>query len=116
MGMPYGLQAMLKEGHQHMKGMDEAVYRNIDACKQLSQITKTSMGPNGKYWTAQAVLLYPVCYCGLQNPLLNAQEFGLEVGPQPQNACHGQVAACSSSSTSCLTDFMLLQDSWSRGV
>ena len=57
--MPYGLQAMLKEGHQHMKGMDEAVYRNIDACKQLSQITKTSMGPNGEDWTAEAVLVLP---------------------------------------------------------
>ena len=46
-GMPYGLQAMLKEGHQHMSGMEEAVFRNIEACKQLSMITKTSMGPNG---------------------------------------------------------------------
>ena len=45
--MPYGLQAMLKEGHQHMSGMEEAVFRNIEACKQLSTITKTSMGPNG---------------------------------------------------------------------
>jgi T-complex protein 1 subunit theta len=45
--MPYGLQAMLKEGHQHMSGMEEAVFRNIEACKQLSMITKTSMGPNG---------------------------------------------------------------------
>ena len=47
-GMPYGLQAMLKEGHQHMSGMEEAVFRNIEACKQLSTITKTSMGPNGE--------------------------------------------------------------------
>ena len=45
--MPYGLQAMLKEGHQHMSGMEEAVFRNIEACKHLSMITKTSMGPNG---------------------------------------------------------------------
>ena len=47
-GLPYGLQSMLKEGHQHLAGMDEAVYRNIEACKQMSQITKTSMGPNGE--------------------------------------------------------------------
>ncbi len=47
--MPYGLQAMLKEGHQHMSGMEEAVFRNIEACKQLSMITKTSMGPNGMF-------------------------------------------------------------------
>jgi len=47
-GMPYGLQAMLKEGHKHFSGLDEAVYKNIEAGKQLSQIAKTSMGPNGK--------------------------------------------------------------------
>lgn len=46
--MPYGLQAMLKDGHKHMSGMEDAVFRNIDACKQLSVITKTSMGPNGR--------------------------------------------------------------------
>jgi len=46
-GMPYGLQAMLKEGHQHYQGLQEAVMRNIEACKQLATITRTSMGPNG---------------------------------------------------------------------
>ena len=46
--MPYGLQAMLKEGHKHFSGLDEAVYKNIEAGKQLSQIARTSMGPNGK--------------------------------------------------------------------
>ncbi|KAH9728428.1 CCT-theta [Citrus sinensis] len=44
---PYGIQAMLKEGHKHMSGLDEAVLKNIDACKQLSTITRTSLGPNG---------------------------------------------------------------------
>ncbi|PKA63319.1 T-complex protein 1 subunit alpha [Apostasia shenzhenica] len=44
---PYGIQAMLKEGHKHLSGLDEAVLRNIDACKQLSVITRTSLGPNG---------------------------------------------------------------------
>ena len=47
-GLPYGLSAMLKEGHRHYSGLDEAVYKNIDACKQLAAIVKTSMGPNGK--------------------------------------------------------------------
>lgn len=47
MGMPYGLQAMLKEGHKHFSGVDEAVMKNIEACKALSQITRTSLGPNG---------------------------------------------------------------------
>ncbi|XP_008802545.1 T-complex protein 1 subunit theta-like [Phoenix dactylifera] len=34
---PYGIQAML----------DEAVLKNIGACKELSVITRTSLGPNG---------------------------------------------------------------------
>ena len=38
---------MLKEGHKHLVGLDEAVLKNIEACKQLSNILKTSMGPNG---------------------------------------------------------------------
>ncbi|CAL5352087.1 unnamed protein product [Camellia sinensis] len=44
---PYGIQSMLKEEHKHMSGLDEAVLKNIDACKQLSTITRTSLGPNG---------------------------------------------------------------------
>ncbi|KAL9323895.1 hypothetical protein ACSQ67_008752 [Phaseolus vulgaris] len=43
---PYGIQSMLKEGHKHLSGLDEAVLKNIDACKQLSTITRTSLGPN----------------------------------------------------------------------
>lgn len=27
--------------------MDEAVLRNINACKEISKLTKTSLGPNG---------------------------------------------------------------------
>jgi len=48
-GMPYGLQSMLKEGHKHLSGLEEAVLKNIEACKQLAQITRTSMGPNGEF-------------------------------------------------------------------
>ncbi|KAF8395973.1 hypothetical protein HHK36_017584 [Tetracentron sinense] len=44
---PYGVQSMLKEGHKHLSGLDEAVLKNIDACRQLSTITRTSLGPNG---------------------------------------------------------------------
>lgn len=47
---PYGIQSMLKEGHKHLSGLDEAVLKNIDACKQLSTITRTSLGPNGTYF------------------------------------------------------------------
>ncbi|XP_010524976.1 PREDICTED: T-complex protein 1 subunit theta-like [Tarenaya hassleriana] len=44
---PYGIQSMLKEGYRHLSGLDEAVIKNIDACKELSTITRTSIGPNG---------------------------------------------------------------------
>ncbi|GMI79553.1 Chaperonin containing T-complex polypeptide-1 subunit 8 [Hibiscus trionum] len=43
----YGIQSMLKEGHKHLSGLEEAVLKNIDACKQLSAITRTSLGPDG---------------------------------------------------------------------
>jgi hypothetical protein len=56
MGMPYGLQAMLKEGHKHFSGVEEAVMKNIEACKALAQMTKTSLGPNGAYVRSQAIL------------------------------------------------------------
>ena len=46
-GTPYGLQNMLKEGHQHISGLEEAVMKNIEACKAISQIARTSLGPNG---------------------------------------------------------------------
>ncbi|KAG2558358.1 T-complex protein 1 subunit theta-like [Panicum virgatum] len=43
----YGIQSMLKEGHRHLSGLEEAVLKNIDACGELSAITRTSLGPNG---------------------------------------------------------------------
>ncbi|CAL4980550.1 unnamed protein product [Urochloa decumbens] len=45
--MPGVFQSMLKEGHRHLSGLDEAVLNNIDACRELSAITRTSLGPNG---------------------------------------------------------------------
>ncbi|TQE05528.1 hypothetical protein C1H46_008863 [Malus baccata] len=45
---PYGIQLMLNEGNKHLSGLDEVVVKNIDACKQLSTITRTSLGPNDK--------------------------------------------------------------------
>ena len=30
-----------------MKGLEEAVFRNIEACKEITKITKSSYGPNG---------------------------------------------------------------------
>eukprot|EP00955_Chlamydomonas_euryale_P030995 325880-Chlamydomonas_euryale.AAC.10 len=46
-GLPYGLQSMLKDGHKHISGLEEAVIKNIEACKELAQIARTSLGPNG---------------------------------------------------------------------
>ncbi|CAH3025748.1 unnamed protein product, partial [Porites evermanni] len=40
-------QHMLKEGAKHYSGLDDAVYRNIQACRELTQKTRSSLGPNG---------------------------------------------------------------------
>lgn len=40
-------QNMMKDGSRHYSGLDEAVFRNINACKELTQITRSSLGPNG---------------------------------------------------------------------
>ena len=45
--MASGLSGMLKDGHTSYEGVDEAIMRNIDAAKQLADIVKTSLGPNG---------------------------------------------------------------------
>ncbi|CAJ1432454.1 unnamed protein product [Effrenium voratum] len=42
-----GLQSLLKDGGKHFSGVDEALLKNIEACKNLAQITKTSLGPFG---------------------------------------------------------------------
>lgn len=43
----FQLQDLLKEGHRHLSGEYEVLYGNIDAVKQLAQVTRTSLGPNG---------------------------------------------------------------------
>lgn len=45
--IPYGLTGLLKEGYKLYSGINQVVQKNIDACKELSQITRTSIGPNG---------------------------------------------------------------------
>ncbi|XP_025207003.1 T-complex protein 1 subunit theta [Melanaphis sacchari] len=42
-----GFAQMLKDGAMHLSGLEEAVYRNIGACKQFSDTVKTAYGPNG---------------------------------------------------------------------
>ncbi|KAG7280206.1 hypothetical protein CRUP_037567 [Coryphaenoides rupestris] len=41
-----GFAQMLKDGAKHYSGLEEAVYRNIKACKELAQTTRTAYGPN----------------------------------------------------------------------
>jgi len=41
------MQSMMKEGAKSFKGLEEAVYRNIEACRQLTKILRSSYGPNG---------------------------------------------------------------------
>lgn len=42
-----GMQGMLKDGYKEMSGLEMAILKNIEACKNLGNITRTSMGPNG---------------------------------------------------------------------
>jgi T-complex protein 1 subunit theta len=37
----------LKEGYRHYAGLEEAVFKNISACRDISKMTRTSLGPNG---------------------------------------------------------------------
>ncbi|KAK0097077.1 hypothetical protein PV326_003366 [Microctonus aethiopoides] len=42
-----GMAQMMKEGSRYFSGLEEAVYRNINACKQFTQTVRTAYGPNG---------------------------------------------------------------------
>ena len=67
----HGIQSMLKEGHKHLSGLDEAVLKNIDACKQLSLITRTSLGPNG-ISLSLSLSLHFVLYLGMDTNVINS--------------------------------------------
>ena len=43
----FGFQNLLTEGYRHYAGLEEAILRNIGACKEISLLTRTSYGPNG---------------------------------------------------------------------
>jgi T-complex protein 1 subunit theta len=45
--MRRGVPNLLKNGAQHLTGLDEAVLRNLEACKMLSELLRTSLGPQG---------------------------------------------------------------------
>ena len=38
---------LLKEGARHYSGLEEAMYRNIEACQVLSKMTRSALGPHG---------------------------------------------------------------------
>ncbi|XP_013794331.1 T-complex protein 1 subunit theta-like [Limulus polyphemus] len=42
-----GFSQMLKEGARHFHGLEEAVFRNIEACKQLTRTVRSAYGPRG---------------------------------------------------------------------
>lgn len=46
-GNASGFTSLLKDGYKHMGGLEEAILKNIEACKALAAITRTSLGPNG---------------------------------------------------------------------
>lgn len=42
-----GMAQMMKEGARMYSGLEEAVYRNISACKEFAQSVRSTYGPNG---------------------------------------------------------------------
>lgn len=42
-----GVSQMLKDGARMYSGLEEAVYRNITACKEFAQCVRSAYGPNG---------------------------------------------------------------------
>lgn len=42
-----GFSSMLKEGARAYSGLEEAVYRNISACKEFAESLRSAYGPNG---------------------------------------------------------------------
>jgi T-complex protein 1 subunit theta len=41
------LTSLLKDGYKLYSGVEEAIIRNIEAVKEISHMTRTSLGPNG---------------------------------------------------------------------
>ncbi|PIA14748.1 chaperonin-containing T-complex theta subunit Cct8 [Coemansia reversa NRRL 1564] len=39
---------LFKEGYKNLEGLEEVILRNIQATKEMSEITRTSFGPNGR--------------------------------------------------------------------
>jgi len=37
----------LSQGYRHYSGLEEAIMKNIEACKDIAKMCRTSLGPNG---------------------------------------------------------------------
>ncbi|CED85315.1 t-complex protein 1 [Phaffia rhodozyma] len=46
--VPKPQTGLFKDGYKHLSGLEEAVLRNIEAVGELSEIVRTSFGPNGR--------------------------------------------------------------------
>ena len=73
-GMPYGLQAMLKEGHKHFSGVEEAVMKSVEACKAIAKCTRTSLGPTGSNSMPCRTTLEPSALPALLQPPKSDQD------------------------------------------
>jgi len=45
--MRRGTPNLFKDGTEHLSGLEQAVIKNCRACKELTELTRTSYGPNG---------------------------------------------------------------------
>eukprot|EP01097_Dermamoeba_algensis_P009828 TRINITY_DN706_c0_g1_i11.p1 TRINITY_DN706_c0_g1~~TRINITY_DN706_c0_g1_i11.p1 ORF type:complete len:538 (+),score=114.03 TRINITY_DN706_c0_g1_i11:38-1615(+) len=43
----YASAPIFKDGTRHFTGLEETILKNIDACNELTKLTRTSLGPNG---------------------------------------------------------------------
>ena len=50
------------------------MYRNIDACQQLSKMTKTALGPHGKYYCFPPLFKYICVIIGMNKMVINHLE------------------------------------------
>jgi hypothetical protein len=46
---------LFKAGYKYMSGLEEAVLRNIQAVGELTEIVRTSFGPNGGSYTSSCM-------------------------------------------------------------
>lgn len=42
-----GAAHLMKDGARHYSGLEEAMFRNIEACKGLAKMTRSALGPHG---------------------------------------------------------------------